>query len=101
MGISDLVATISDKNIFALSICALLYFSFLFLNAVYFKFESSFISFIQELFTIPIIIGQLILLVLAWKRFKRSNFSIRTLTFVSMIILVASNAFVFISFLTR
>lgn len=90
-----------DKNILALSICALLYFSFLLLNDRYFKFESAAISFIQELFTIPIIIGQLVLLVLSLIYFKRSNYSIRSWTFISMIILVASNCFVFISFLNR
>jgi hypothetical protein len=90
-----------DKDIFALSICALLYFSFLALNAYYFKFQYIAIGFIQELFTIPIIIGQLVLLVVSFIRFKRINYSIKSWTFVSMIILFALNCFVVIIFITR
>ena len=93
--------TIIDRNILALSIFVLLYFTFLLLNSAYFKIDSVVMGFIQELVTIPIIIGQLVLLVLAWKKFKQSNYLIRTWTFVSVIILVASNCFVIVSFLNR
>jgi len=93
--------TINDRNILALSICALLYFSFLLLNSVYFKIESTAIGVIQEIITIPVIIGQFVLLVLACKRFKRNNYSIRTWTFVSMLILAVLNCFVFVSFVSK
>jgi len=93
--------SIRDKDIFALSIGAVLYFGFLISNAMYFKLESTPIRVIQELITIPIIVGQLVLLIIAGIRFRQNKYSIKTLTFASMIILFASNCFVFVSFLTR
>ena len=101
MGTTKDTKSINDKNIFALSICALLYFGFLHLNATNFKLEYAAISFLQELLTIPIIIGQLMLLVLSWIHFKQNSYSIKSLAFASMILLTASNVFVFISFLRR
>jgi len=97
----DDARTINDKKMLALSICALLYFSFLLLNSEYFKIESTAISVIQEIITIPIIIGQFVLLVLVCKQFRRNSYSIKTWTFVSMIILAASNCFVFVSFVSK
>jgi hypothetical protein len=92
MGTIKDTKSIKDKDIFALSIGAVLYFGFLLSNAMYFKLESTAINVIQELFTIPIIVGQLVFFILAGIRFRQNKYSIKTLTFVSMIILAASQS---------
>ena len=88
-----------EKIIFLLTILSLLYFSFLLLNVSYFRFDHVLLGVFQELFTIPVIIGQFVLLYFAWKNFKLKGYSVRTYAFVSVIILIGLIAFVFISFL--
>lgn len=90
-----------EKIIFLLTILSLLYFSFLLLNASYFRFDNVALGVIQELLTIPVIIGQFVLLYFAWKNFKLKGYSVRTYAFVSVIILIGVIAFVLISFLLR
>ena len=90
---------ITDKTIFVLSICALLYLSFLHVNSYYFKVESIALGVVQELITIPIIMGQLVLLFVAWKRFKRTAYSVKTYAFASFVVLTALNCYVFVIFL--
>jgi len=91
----------NEKTIFLLSILSLLYFGFLLLNAEYFKFESIALGIVGELLTIPVIIGQFILLYFAWKKFKLRGYSIKTYAFASMIIVIGLIGFVLVSFLRR
>ena len=91
----------NERIIFLLSILSLVYFGFLLLNAEYFRFESIALGVIRELFTIPVIVGQFILLYFAWKKFKLRGYSIMTYAFVAMIIVTGLICFILASFLIK
>jgi len=90
-----------EKIIFLLSIISLLYFGFLLLNAKYFRIQAIALSVIQELFTIPVIVGQFVLLYFAWRKFKLSGYSLSTYAFASMIIVAGLICFVLVTFLVK
>lgn len=76
-------------------------FGFLLLNAEYFRFQAIALGVIQELFTIPVIVGQFVLLYFAWKKFKLSGYSLRTYAFASTIIVTGLICFVLVTFLLK
>lgn len=84
-----------------LSILSLLYFGFLLLNAEYFRFRSIALGVIRELFTIPFVVGQFILLYFAWKKFKLVGYSIKTYSFAAVVISLGLICFILISFIAR
>lgn len=90
-----------EKIIFLLSIISLLYFGFLLLNAKYFRFQAIALGVLQELFTIPVIVGQIVLLYFAWRKFKLSGYSLSAYAFASMIIVTGLICFVLVTFLLK
>ncbi len=92
---------ISGKTIFGLSIGVLIYLSFLFLNSNTFKLDYVIIGVLQEILTIPIIIGQLILLIFAYLNFRKDNYSLRSYGFLSLIVLIITNVFIWGSFILK
>ncbi|HEX5168632.1 MAG TPA: hypothetical protein VFW11_05625 [Cyclobacteriaceae bacterium] len=92
---------ISGKAVFVLSICILSWFMLLFLYSRIFKLDVVIISVIQEMFTLPIIVIQLLLVILAFLNFKKTNYSLQTYAFWGLVVLVATNAFVIGSLVLR
>lgn len=90
-----------EKTLFLLSVLSLLYFGFLLLNAEYFQFRSIALGVIGELLTIPFIIGQFILFVFAWKRFRLRGYSFRSYGFATLIIVTGLICFILVTFLLK
>lgn len=92
---------ISGKTIFTLSLCILSWFILLILNSRFFKLDLVIISVIQEMFTLPVMVIQLLLLILAFLNFKKSNYSLQSYAFWGLVVLMATNVFVIVSFALR
>lgn len=58
----------SNRILLLIAVCIFLYISFLQLNVTYWNFINVFLGVIQELITIPILIGQVIILVISITR---------------------------------
>lgn len=75
------------------------YFCVLCLNAYIIKSDFIFIGIFQELLTLPLVLFQLVLLVLSILHCIKDKFRIKTYSFWSFFILLASNLFIFSSLL--
>lgn len=82
-------ASDNDKTLLRLSCLIASFFAFLFLNSTFFEFKVLLISVVQEIVTIPLMIGQVILLVITVKRLS-ANFSWLSLNFYSAVVLTVS-----------
>lgn len=74
------------KLIFIISLIITVYFLSLFLNAYVIEFENGLFRFIGELITIPILIGQLFVLVISIKYTIEDKFSLKTYSFWAFIL---------------
>lgn len=92
---------ISGKTTFTLSLCTLSWFILLILNSKFFKLDLVVISVIQEILTLPIMVIQLLLLILAFLNFKKGNYSVHSYAFWALVVLIVTNAFVIGSFILR
>lgn len=86
----------SNRILLLIAVCIFLYISFLQLNVTYWNFSNVFLGVIQELITIPILIGQVIILVISITRLvKEINWK---LVFASILTLTTT-VFTIISFI--
>ena len=84
---------INDKTLFYTSILISCYFILLLLNAYVIKSENVVVGFLQELFTIALLILQLVLLFVSIKHWAvKDNFLMRKYSFWTFLILFISNA---------
>jgi hypothetical protein len=90
---------LSSKMVFKATLIVFFYLAFLFLNAETIKLNFAIISVMQEILTIPIIIAELILCYFAFYYFRKSNYSLSTYGFYSIVILLIINVFIWGSFL--
>jgi len=81
----------NNKTLFQLSLVVFLYFSVLFLNGYVFKWESTLFGVFQELLTILMLVLQLVLLVMAFKRCLKDRFSTKSLSLWSFSLLMVSS----------
>lgn len=92
-----------EKVIFIASIGTSLFLLLIYMNSSLFHSDFQLIGVVQELFTIPCIIGQPVFLFLAIRFLYKSNFSIRTFSFmtaiVSLITLILSWGSIIMQFL--
>jgi hypothetical protein len=88
-----------DFYIFIGSLICLIYFSFLFINTYILKSENVIIGFIQELFTLPLLLGTIVLLIFSIKFSISRKFSLKSYAVWSFIILVLLITVTFGSFL--
>ncbi|SHG21266.1 hypothetical protein SAMN05444483_10670 [Salegentibacter echinorum] len=86
-----MIKILSSKRLFYLSLIILGYFGFLYLNAKVLKWNSLFLQFIVELFTILLLVGQVGLLVIAAIHWKKDKFSIKTYAFWALLILLLNS----------
>lgn len=78
---------ISDKkNIFWVSAISSLFLFFVYLNSTVFKLNDAIIGFFQELFTIPSILVQPLLLFISLRIFVKMKFKIATYAFCALVI---------------
>ena len=82
---------IGSKSLFYLSLCIVLYFSFLFANAYIIKSDNIIIGYIQNTITIPMLLTQLILFIISVKHCIRDKFKLREYSFWAFVILFISN----------
>lgn len=88
-----------SKTIFILCILVLMYFGFLLLNSEVFKFDFVLIGVLQEVLTLPIMFGQLLLVIFSIKNFIESKYSYKTYPIWSLLILLVVNIFIWGSFI--
>lgn len=81
-----------NKTLFILSLSIFVYFTFLFLNSYVLKWENTIFGVFQELLTIPMLIFQVVLLVIAFKRSVKDKFAIKSLAFWSFCLMVVSSS---------
>lgn len=79
---------LSSKRLFYLSILIAGYFGFLYLNAKVLRWNSLFLQFVVELFTILFLIGQVALFIIAAIYWKKDKFSIKTYSFWALLVLL-------------
>lgn len=79
-----------NKTLFILSLTIFIYFLALFLNAYVIKFENILLGMFQETLTIPMLIFQVVLLVIAFKRSVKDKFVIKNLAFWSFALMFVS-----------
>lgn len=92
---------LTGKKIFFVSMGVVGYFCVLCLNANILKSDSIFMGVLQELLTLPLMLFQLVLLFLSILQCIKDKFRVTTYSFWSLFILLASNLFIFISFLVK
>ncbi len=90
-----------NKTLFILSVTVFVYFSILLLNSYVFKWEFSLLGVFQELLTIPMLIFQVVLLIIAFKRSVKNKFAIKNLSFWSFVFMLISCLATFGSFITQ
>ena len=88
---------ISEKKLFWISFAIVGYFCLLYLNAYFAKSDLVFIGWVQELLTIPFILFQFILLIIAILYCIKETFRINRYSFWSFFILLINNLFVICS----
>lgn len=89
----------TGKKFFFVSLGVVGYFCVLCLNTYIIKSHFIFIGIFQELLTLPLILFQLVLLVLSILHCIKDKFQVKTYSFWSFFILLASSLFIFNSFL--
>jgi len=82
-----MIKNLSSRRLLYLSIFISGYFGFLYLNAKIFQWNNLFIQFLVESFTILLLIGQVVLLVIAAKYWKSDRFSFKQYSFWALLIL--------------
>ena len=94
---------LNNRNLFGASVFILGYFILLALNEYFTKSEFVVTGFVRELFTIPLLMLQLVLLVVATKRWvAEDRFSVRKFPFWATLVLLISNSWTLGSlFITR
>ena len=92
---------ISEKKLFWISFAIVGYFCLLYLNAYFAKSDLVFIGWVQELLTIPFILFQFILLIIAILYCIKETFRINRYSFWSFFILLINNLFVICSLIFR
>ncbi|KAB4452134.1 hypothetical protein GAN75_21175 [Bacteroides thetaiotaomicron] len=92
---------ISEKKLFWISFAIVGYFCLLYLNAYFAKSDLVFIGWVQELLTIPFILFQFILLIIAILYCIKETFRINRYSFGSFFILLTNNLFVICSLIFR
>ena len=93
-----LLEKFTSKKLFFVSLGVIGYFCLLFLNAYVVKSDLILIGVFQELLTLPLMMFQLTLLVFSVLHWIKDRFRIKTYSFVSLLILLASNFFILASF---
>ena len=79
-----------DLVIFLASIASLLYYTFMSLNTHYFNFDNVILIGVQQLITLPLMLGTLVMMGLTIKSLVTNKFSIKTYAFGSVIILTGT-----------
>lgn len=92
---------ISEKKLFWISFAIVGYFCLLYLNAHFAKSDLVLIGWVQELLTIPFILFQFILLIIAIMYCIKDTFRINRYSFWSFSILLINNLFVICSLIFR
>lgn len=67
-----------DRTIFLFSIGSLAYLGFLYMNSKYFKIDAIGVGVIQELLTIPVIVAQFVLLIVAMMKAWRRDYTVKS-----------------------
>ncbi|MEH6535438.1 MAG: hypothetical protein V7719_03525 [Psychroserpens sp.] len=75
-----------------------LFFLMLYFNTVYFKSTFALIGVFQELLTIPFLLIQPVLLVLAFKGLIKESYNVLSYSFLSVVMLLASMSITWSSF---
>ena len=82
---------LSDKNLFFASLAIVSFFSFLYLDAHYFKIDAVLIGVFQELLTLPLMLIQVALLVFAFMNFISNKYSFKNYSIWSVGLLLTSS----------
>lgn len=88
-----------EKILFLFSVWASVFFGFLFLNHKVFHWDNTLIGFVQELFTLPMILATFTVLVVSGIRTFKLKVSERKYTMYSMFITLGISTFIIGSFL--
>jgi hypothetical protein len=87
----DMKQIFNDKNLFLVSLMIALFFTFLYLNHYYFKIDFVLIGVFQELLTLPTMVFQVVLLVIATMNFVSNKYALKPYSILSMGILLTSS----------
>ena len=82
---------VSDKNLFFASLTIVAFFGFIYLNSYYFKSDFVLIGVFQEMLTLPLMVLQVALLILASMKFSSSKYSFKNYTIWSLGLLLTSS----------
>lgn len=82
------------KNLFLLSLIPTFWIGVLALN-YYANFDPEWFGVLRELLTIPVILGASVLLVLSLISWRKDGFSVRSLAFYAILLLVVSHTLLF------
>ena len=88
----------NSKLIFLLSLVVSIYFLFLYLNAYILRWDFVLIGVFQELLTIPVMLGELILLFFSIRGFILSKYLFKSYSFGATIILLINILYTWGSF---
>jgi hypothetical protein len=93
-----MIQILNDKYLFLASLMIAIFFTFLYLNNIYFKINFVLIGLYQELLTLPTMVFQVVLLVIATMNFVSNKYSLKTYSAWSVVILLTSSILTWGSF---
>ncbi len=95
------MAFITNRNLFFLSTAIVLYFLFLYFNASMLHLDFIWMGVMQELLTLPLLMFQVFLFVLAFRQTWNEKFSLDNYAFWALLLLTVCCFFTIFSFFYR